>query len=56
MNYEQLKQKYPKLNWQEAEEIDDDDLEATSDYWKRIVNKEPNTIIEWQTKENLKKD
>jgi len=37
MSYESLKQKYPELNWQEAEEVSEDDLQAASDYLDVMV-------------------
>jgi hypothetical protein len=36
--YEKLKLKHPDWNWDEAEEIDGEDLEDTSDFYDRNVN------------------
>lgn len=38
MSYEELKKKYPTLNWQEAEEVCNEDLEAASDMLDRLVS------------------
>ena len=38
MSYEDYKKKYPDLNWQEAEEICSEDLEAASDMIDRLIN------------------
>lgn len=38
MSYEDYKKKYSELNWQEAEEICPDDLEAASDMLDRLVS------------------
>jgi hypothetical protein len=32
MSYDDLKKKYPDLNWQEAEEVCPEDLQAAADY------------------------
>ncbi len=41
MNYEDLKRKYPELNWKEAEEIDEEDLQAAADLLDRMTIEEP---------------
>jgi len=38
MKYEDYKMKYPDLNWQEAEEVCPEDLEAASDMLDRLVS------------------
>jgi ribosomal protein L16/L10AE len=37
MNYEDLKNKYPELNWEEAEEVTDSDLEAAVVMFNRYI-------------------
>jgi len=37
MPYEELKLKHPDWNWQEAEEISEEDLEAATEYYDRLV-------------------
>lgn len=37
MTYKEIKKKYPKLNWQEAEEIDQEELEAAASYFNRML-------------------
>jgi hypothetical protein len=37
MTYEKYKAKYPNLNWAEAEEQDQENLEAAAMLWDRIV-------------------
>lgn len=37
MNYEELKVKYPKLNWTEAEEVTNEDLEAAVNMFDRLL-------------------
>jgi hypothetical protein len=39
MSYENLKKKYPDLNWQEAEEVSIEDLQAAADFdINQIIN------------------
>lgn len=39
MNYEEIKQKFPNLNWKEAEEIDDSELEAAAAFFDDMMKK-----------------
>lgn len=41
VTYEQLKAKYPKLNWDEAEEISPEDLVAASDLYDKTITVHP---------------
>ena len=40
MTYEQLKVKHPDLNWDEAEEISEDDLQAASNKLDEIMKED----------------
>lgn len=40
MNYEELKAKHPDWNWAEAEEINEEDLEAAADMYDRIIKEQ----------------
>ena len=35
--FEKFKAKHPELNWEEAEEIGPEDLEAAAECWDRLV-------------------
>ena len=37
MTYDELKIKYPDLNWKGADEASPEDLEAAAEYWDKLV-------------------
>ncbi len=39
MTYDELKIKYPDLNWEEAEEASPEDLEAAAESFDRLILK-----------------
>ena len=64
MTYEELKNKYPELNWIEAEEVTNDDLETAAiifdNYVKeyneiKLINQNDKTTIKKQIRRSSKK-
>lgn len=37
MTYDELKKKHPDWNWEEAEDVHEEDLEAAAEYFDRLV-------------------